>query len=61
MKFESYFSFCVGWIVLVTIYMQTCLHFCVHDHLYPCFVLMQSVDIPAVLVPRIPVKLWTHT
>jgi len=55
MKFENYFSFCVGWIVLMTIYMQTCLHFCVHDHLCPCSVLMQSVDIPVVLVPRIAV------
>jgi len=59
-KFESYFSFCVGWTVLLTIYMKTCLHFFVHDHLCTCSVVMQNVNIPAVLVPRIPVMLWTH-
>jgi len=35
MKFESYFSFCVDRTILMTIYMKTCLHFCVHDHLCP--------------------------
>jgi len=28
--------------------------------IYVRSVLKQSVDIPAVLVPRIPVMLWTH-
>jgi hypothetical protein len=47
---RSHFSFCLDWTVLMTIYMKTCLHFCVHDNLHPCSVPLQSVGIRAVLV-----------